>query len=218
MSVLDGLTSVLTTIGTGIGTVLNSEAAQAAAQLFIQQQQQQAAVDQAIALARAGLSPSTLPNLGIMQVAATSGGELVNIGAAPAGAITQGIRNIPPAIAAACRANPTVCTALGLTAAEIASLGIGAAVSSLTTGGSCPQPRRGLPQVIQMMDQCGRPVDYVKRGRAVLYGSDFQAAKRVQRIAGRARRRSGRATSRRITTLCNTCTRPVGAGCACGSK
>lgn len=63
-----------------------------------------------------------------------------------------------------------------------------------------------LPAVIPVNDpRTGRPVDYVRRGRAVLYNSDFASAKRVQRIAARARRRVGRRSAPRGAELCGTC-------------
>jgi len=73
-----------------------------------------------------------------------------------------------------------------------------------------------LPTVIEMRDAKGRRVDYVRRGRPLLYSSDVAAAKRVRKTASRVRRAVPklRASSRVFTDLCAGCTRPVGQ-CAC---
>jgi len=100
-------------------------------------------------------------------------------------------------------------------------LGLGSAVSptsalAVSAQGSCPPMSPRMPAVIQLPDRCGRPVDYVRRGKALLYRSDLASAKRVQRVASRARRtgRNTRRSSSRTTTLCGGCTKPIGA-CAC---
>ena len=103
----------------------------------------------------------------------------------------------PPALIMALRAVPgAIGRILGSPAGQIA-IGVGSGLAGAAAGQALVAPSMGmrLPRRLQIPDGRGGVREYVSRGRPVLYSGDISAAKRVRRVASRARRTSPRRRS-----------------------
>ena len=125
----------------------------------------------------------------------------------------------PPALIQLVKATPGLIGRLLPGAVAVAG---GTALGALATSALMPGMGMRLPRRIQVPDGRGGTREYVSRGRPILYSGDLTAARRVTRVASRARR--ARPRSRRLSQqvmmlqrgpieVCGACRT---APCACG--
>lgn len=126
----------------------------------------------------------------------------------------------PPALINIVKSTP------GLIGRLLPGLGVGAAgaaLGSLATNALVPSGMgMRLPRRIQVPDGRGGTREYVSRGRPILYSGDISAARRVTRVAGRARRGRRRTSVRQPVIMLgagngvkNVCSKCLTAPCGC---
>lgn len=128
-------------------------------------------------------------------------------------ALIMALKNIPGAVG----------RLLGSPAGQIA-IGVGGGIAGTALGGALIGGGMGmrLPRRIQVPDGRGGVREYVSRGRPVLYSGDITAARRVRKVAARARRTSPRRRSVGQTVIAlqagathNVCGKCLTSPCAC---
>jgi hypothetical protein len=130
----------------------------------------------------------------------------------------------PPALIQAIKMIPgAVGRLLGGPAGQIA-IGVGSGIAGAAAGQALIGSGTGarLPRRIQVPDGRGGVREYVSRGRPVLYSGDITAARRVRKVASRARRTSprgrrsvGQAVIALQSGVHNVCGKCLSSPCGC---